>query len=55
MIFTFKRWLEAEAYSRRRQALFNFCKRMQKIENRLCPLPYEEVLEDTYTAMGRPK
>ena len=24
---------------------FNFCKRMQKNLNRLCPLPYEEVLE----------
>ena len=25
---------------------FNLCKKMQKNENRLCPLPYEEVLED---------
>ena len=25
---------------------FQFCKKMQKNENRLCPLPYEEVLED---------
>ena len=25
---------------------FNFCKKMQKNENRLCLLPYEEVLED---------
>ena len=25
---------------------FNFCKKMQKNEDRLCPLPYEEVLED---------
>ena len=25
---------------------FNFCKKMQKNENRLCPLPCEEVLED---------
>ena len=25
---------------------FYFCKKMQKIENRPCPLPYEEVLED---------
>ena len=24
----------------------NFCEKMQKNENRLCPLPYEEVLED---------
>ena len=32
---------------------FNFCKKIQKNENRLCPLPYEEVLEDIinpYTA-----
>ena len=25
---------------------FNFCKKNAKNENRLCPLPYEEVLED---------
>ena len=25
---------------------FSFCKKMQKNENRLSPLPYEEVLED---------
>ena len=25
---------------------FNFCKKMQKNEYRLCPLPYDEVLED---------
>ena len=24
----------------------NFCKKMQKMKKRLCPLPYEEVLED---------
>ena len=24
---------------------FNFCKKMQKNENRPCPLPYEEVME----------
>ena len=24
----------------------NFCKKNAKNENRLCPLPYEEVLED---------
>ena len=26
---------------------FNFCKKTQKNENILCPLPYEKVLEDT--------
>ena len=25
---------------------FNFCKNMQKNETTLCPLPYEEILED---------
>ena len=25
---------------------FNFCKKMKKNENRLCSLPYEEVLEE---------
>ena len=25
---------------------FNFCKKNAKKENRLCPPPYEEVLED---------
>ena len=28
-----------------------FCKKMQKNENRLCPLPYEEVLEDSVGTM----
>ena len=27
---------------------FNFRKKMRKDENRLCPLPYEEVLEDIF-------
>ena len=30
-----------------------FCKKNAKKENRLCPLPYEEVLEDIIKTVGQ--
>ena len=36
----------------RRCHFFNFCKKMQKNENRLCPLPHEKVLEEIINSLG---
>ena len=32
---------------------FNFCKKMKKNENKICPLPYEEVLEASLRPFGQ--